>query len=131
SALQNKMCWQIIPTMFVLMDWSWNMECLIRGRLDLLVCNLQLLKLDLRADLKVNLLYWGSELSLGAASTSSLQGTVRVAPCDCREQASCQCLLGTPSLNHTYLLWLEMVAGDTALGSPLMALQPWDIGEHG
>ncbi|XP_059334288.1 leptin receptor [Ammospiza nelsoni] len=108
-------------------DWSWNVECWIRGRLDLLVCNLQLLKLDLRADLKVNLLYWGSELSLGAASTSSLQGTVRVAPCDCRDQASCQCLLGTPSLNHTYLLWLEMVAGDTALGSPPMALQPSDI----
>ncbi|XP_066411724.1 leptin receptor [Molothrus aeneus] len=108
-------------------DWSWNMECWIRGRLDLLVCNLQLLKLDLRADLKVNLLYSGSELSLGAASTSSLQGTVRVAPCDCRDQASCQCLVATPSLNHTYLLWLEMVAGGTALGSPLMALQPMDI----
>uniref|UniRef100_A0A8C5IUK8 Leptin receptor n=1 Tax=Junco hyemalis TaxID=40217 RepID=A0A8C5IUK8_JUNHY len=108
-------------------DWSWNVECWIRGRLDLLVCNLQLLKLDLRADLKVNLLYWGSELSLGAASTSSLQGTVRVAPCDCRDQASCQCLLGTPSLRHTYLLWLEVVAGDTALGSPLLALRPWDI----
>uniref|UniRef100_A0A8D2MXB7 Leptin receptor immunoglobulin-like domain-containing protein n=1 Tax=Zonotrichia albicollis TaxID=44394 RepID=A0A8D2MXB7_ZONAL len=73
-------------------DWSWNMECWIRGRLDLLVCNLQLLKLDLRDDLKVNLLYSGSELSLGAASTSSLQGTVRVAPCDCRDRASCQCL---------------------------------------
>uniref|UniRef100_A0A8C3NHY0 Leptin receptor n=1 Tax=Geospiza parvula TaxID=87175 RepID=A0A8C3NHY0_GEOPR len=108
-------------------DWSWNVECWVRGRLDLLVCNLQLLKLDLRADLKVNLLYSGSELSLGAASTSSLQGTVRVAPCDCRDQASCQCLVATPSLNHTYLLWLEMVAGGTALGSPLMALQPTDI----
>ncbi|XP_059709568.1 leptin receptor isoform X3 [Haemorhous mexicanus] len=108
-------------------DWSWNMECWIRGRLDLLVCNLQLLKLDLRADLKVNLLYSGSELSLGAASTSSLQGTVRVAPCACRDQASCQCLVATPGLNHTYLLWLEMVAGGTALGSPLMALQPTDI----
>ncbi|NWY94120.1 LEPR protein, partial [Loxia curvirostra] len=108
-------------------DWSWNMECWIRGRLDLLVCNLQLLKLDLRADLRVNLLYSGSELSLGAASTSSLQGTVRVAPCACRDQASCQCLVATLSLNHTYLLWLEMVAGGTALGSPLMALQPTDI----
>ncbi|XP_053841698.1 leptin receptor isoform X1 [Vidua macroura] len=108
-------------------DWSWNMECWIRGRLDLLVCNLQLLKLDLRADLKVNLLYSGSELSLGAASTSSLQGTVRVAPCDCGDQATCQCLVATPSLNHTYLLWLEMVAGGTALGSPPVALQPTDI----
>ncbi|KAL9845664.1 leptin receptor isoform 2-T2 [Geothlypis trichas] len=108
-------------------DWSWNMECWIRGRLDLLVCNLQLLKLDLRADLKVNLFYSGSELSLGAASTSSLQGTVRVAPCACRAPASCQCLVPTPSLNHTFLLWLEMVAGDTALGSPPMALQPTDI----
>ncbi|NWU01746.1 LEPR protein, partial [Urocynchramus pylzowi] len=108
-------------------DWSWNMECWIRGKLDLLVCNLQLLKLDLRADLKVNLLYSGSELSLGAASTSSLQGTVRVAPCACGDQATCQCLVATPSLNHTYLLWLEMVAGGTALGSPLLALQPSDI----
>ncbi|OWK53896.1 Leptin receptor [Lonchura striata] len=103
------------------------MDCWIRGKLDLLVCNLQLLKLDLRTDLKVNLLYSESELSLGAASTSSLQGTVRVAPCDCRDQASCQCLVATPSLNHTYLLWLEVVAGGTALGSPPMALQPTDI----
>ncbi|NXD38743.1 LEPR protein, partial [Copsychus sechellarum] len=108
-------------------DWNWNMECWIRGKLDLLICNLQLLKLDLRADLKVNLLYSGSELSLGAASTSSVQGTVRVAPCDCGAQASCECLVASPSLNHTYLLWLEMVAGATALGSPLLALQPTDI----
>ncbi|NXM62350.1 LEPR protein, partial [Illadopsis cleaveri] len=108
-------------------DWSWNMECWIRGKLDLLVCNLQLLKLDLRADLKVNLLYSGSELSLGAASTSSLQGTVMVAPCHCGDQATCECLVASPSLNHTYLLWLEVVAGVTALGSPLMSLQPTDI----
>ncbi|NXX26014.1 LEPR protein, partial [Nicator chloris] len=108
-------------------DWSWNMECWIRGKLDLLVCSLQLLKLDLRADLKMNLLYSGSELSLGAASTSSLQGTVRVAPCDCRDRATCECLVASPSLNHTYLLWLELVAGVTALGSPLLALRPADI----
>ncbi|NXB48292.1 LEPR protein, partial [Leucopsar rothschildi] len=107
-------------------DWSWNMECWIRGKLDLLVCNLQLLRLDLRADLKVNLLYSKSELSLGAASTSSVQGTVRVAPCHCGDQASCECLVASPSLNHTYLLWLEVVAGATALGSPLLALQPMD-----
>ncbi|NWX65897.1 LEPR protein, partial [Promerops cafer] len=108
-------------------DWSWNMECWIRGKLDLLVCNLQLLKLDLRADLKVNLLYSESELSLGAASTSSVQGTVRVAPCACGDRATCECLVASPSLNHTYLLWLEMVAGVTALGSPLMSLQPTDL----
>lgn len=48
----------VIPFFFC-PDWSWNMECWIRGRLDLLVCNLQLLKLDLRADLKVNLFYSG------------------------------------------------------------------------
>ncbi|NXK68894.1 LEPR protein, partial [Sylvietta virens] len=108
-------------------DWSWNMECWIRGKLDLLVCNLQLLKLDLGADLKVNLLYFESELSLGAASTSSLQGTVRVAPCDCGDGATCECLVASPSLNHTYLLWLEVVAGVTALGTPPVALQPTDI----
>ncbi|NWU36766.1 LEPR protein, partial [Hylia prasina] len=110
-------------------DWSWNMECWIRGKLDLLVCNLQLLKLDLRADLKVNLLYSGSEPSLGAASTSSLRGTVRVAPCRCGDRATtCQCLLVPPSLNRTLLLWLEAVAGGgTALVSPLLSLQPADI----
>ncbi|NWY38176.1 LEPR protein, partial [Sylvia atricapilla] len=108
-------------------DWSWNMECWVRGKLDLLVCNLHLLKLELRADLKVNLLYSRSEPSLGAASTSSLQGTVRVAPCHCGDQLTCECLVASPSLNHTYLLWLEVVAGATALGSPLMALQPTDI----
>ncbi|NXB34193.1 LEPR protein, partial [Eulacestoma nigropectus] len=108
-------------------DWSWNVECRIRGKLDLLVCNLQLLKLDLRDDLKVNLLYSESELSPGAASTSSLQGTVRVARCDCREQDTCECLVASPSLNHTYLMWLEMVAAGTALGSPPMSLQPTDV----
>ncbi|NXQ64669.1 LEPR protein, partial [Anthoscopus minutus] len=108
-------------------DWSWNVECWIRGKLDLLVCNLQLLKLDLRADLKVNLLYSGSELSLGAASTSSLQGTVRVAPCACGDRATCECLVAAPSLNLTYVLWLEMVAAGTALRSPPMALQPAEL----
>ncbi|KAL2302005.1 hypothetical protein Nmel_011409 [Mimus melanotis] len=88
-------------------DWSWNMECWVRGKLDLLVCHLQLLRLDLRADLEVNLLYSESELSLGAASTSSVRGTVRVARCHCGARASCECLVASPSLNHTYLLWLQ------------------------
>ncbi|NXO26203.1 LEPR protein, partial [Cisticola juncidis] len=108
-------------------DWSWNVECWIRGKLDLLVCNLQLLRLDLRSDLKVNLLYSGSEPSLGAPSTRSLQGTVRVSPCGCGAQARCQCLVAAPSLNHSYLLWLEAVAGDTALGTPPMVLQPAEL----
>ncbi|RMC08784.1 hypothetical protein DUI87_15035 [Hirundo rustica rustica] len=108
-------------------DWSWNMECWIRGKLDLLVCTLQLLKLDLRADLKVNLLYSGSDQSLGAASTSSLQGTVRVAPCRCGARATCECLVASPSLNRTYVLWLEVLAGATALGSPPMSLQPAEV----
>lgn len=47
----------VIP--FFCPDWRWNVECRIRGKLDLLVCNLQLLKVDLRDDLKVNLLYSG------------------------------------------------------------------------
>ncbi|NWH84191.1 LEPR protein, partial [Aegithalos caudatus] len=108
-------------------DWSWNMECWIRGKLDLLVCNLQLLKLDLRADLKVNLLYSGSELPLGAASPSSVRGTARVARCHCGDQGSCECPLASPSLSHTYVLWLRAAAGGTALASPPMALQPTDI----
>ncbi|NWS36055.1 LEPR protein, partial [Polioptila caerulea] len=108
-------------------DWSWNMECWIRGKLDLLVCNLQLLNLDLRADLKVNLLYAGSEAALGAASTSSLQGTVRLAPCACGQRATCQCLLASPGLNRTYVLWLDAVASGAALRSPLLALRPADI----
>ncbi|NWT20850.1 LEPR protein, partial [Vireo altiloquus] len=110
-------------------DWSWNMECRIRGKLELLVCNLQLLKPHLRDDLKVNLLYSGSELSLGAAPTSSLRGTVRVAGCECSGQNSCQCLVPSPCLGHTYLLWLQMVAAGTALASPPLALRPTDIVE--
>ncbi|NXC85996.1 LEPR protein, partial [Cercotrichas coryphoeus] len=55
-------------------DWSWNMECWIRGKLDLLICNLQLLKLDLRADLKVNLLYSGRQRSFKENSAKSLKG---------------------------------------------------------
>uniref|UniRef100_A0A8C5XAP2 Leptin receptor n=1 Tax=Malurus cyaneus samueli TaxID=2593467 RepID=A0A8C5XAP2_9PASS len=103
-------------------DWSWNMECWIRGQLDLLVCHLQLLKPYLRDDLKVNLLYSGSEPSLG--STSSLRGTVRAAQCHCKDRATCECLVATPSLGHTYVLWLQLVATGTALSSPPLALQP-------
>ncbi|XP_063263036.1 leptin receptor [Prinia subflava] len=106
---------------------DWSVECWIRGKLDLLVCNLQLLRLDLRTDLKVNLLYSESEPSLGAASTGSLQGRVWVAPCGCGGQATCECLVASPSLNHSYLLWLEGVAGATALGSPPMSLRPADL----
>ncbi|NWV20544.1 LEPR protein, partial [Origma solitaria] len=105
-------------------DWSWNVECWIRGKLDLLVCTLQLLKLDLRDDLRVNLLYSASEPSLGATSTSSLRGTVRAARCHCRARATWECVLGAPSLRHTYVLWLEVQAGATALASPPLALQP-------
>lgn len=38
-------------------DSNWNIECWIKGKLDLLVCTVQFLKLYLRADLKLNLLY--------------------------------------------------------------------------
>uniref|UniRef100_A0A8C5UN81 Leptin receptor n=1 Tax=Malurus cyaneus samueli TaxID=2593467 RepID=A0A8C5UN81_9PASS len=108
-------------------DWSWNMECWIRGQLDLLVCHLQLLKPYLRDDLKVNLLYSGSEPSLG--STSSLRGTVRAAQCHCKDRATCECLVATPSLGHTYVLWLQLVATGTALSSPPLALQPAVLGK--
>lgn len=39
------------------LDSNWNIECWIKGKLDLLVCSLLFLKLHLRPDLKVNLLY--------------------------------------------------------------------------
>ncbi|NXO45306.1 LEPR protein, partial [Locustella ochotensis] len=54
---------------------DWKMECWIRGKLDLLVCNLQLLKLDLGAELKVNLLYSASAFALlhpGSAAQEEL-----------------------------------------------------------
>ncbi|NXE97488.1 LEPR protein, partial [Menura novaehollandiae] len=108
-------------------DWSWNMECWIRGKLDLLVCNLQVLESYPRDDLKVNLLYSVSELSLADGSTSSLQGTVSVAPCACGHRDSCECLVPSPSLGHTHVLWLEMLLGVTPLWSPLLSLRPPDI----
>ncbi|NWV74994.1 LEPR protein, partial [Dasyornis broadbenti] len=107
--------------------WSWNVECWVRGKLDLLVCNLQLLKLELGDDLKVNLLYSGSEPSLGAASTSSLQGTVRAARCHRSDRDTWECLVASPSLSRSYLLWLEVEAAATALASPPLALQPSDL----
>lgn len=45
----------LIP--FFCSDSNWNIECWIKGKLDVLVCSLRFLKLYLRADLKVNLLY--------------------------------------------------------------------------
>ncbi|NXT18736.1 LEPR protein, partial [Syrrhaptes paradoxus] len=107
-------------------DSSWNIECWIKGKLDLLVCSLRFLKLSLRADLKVNLLYAVSELSLGDVSTSSLKGTVTAAQCDCSE-SKCECCVPSLRLNHTYIMWLEITIGVTPLWSPLVSVKPIDI----
>ncbi|NXY89419.1 LEPR protein, partial [Alcedo cyanopectus] len=108
-------------------DFSWNIECWIPGKLDLLVCSLQIGKMYSRVHLKVQLFYAVSELSLGDVSTSSLKGPVGVAECGCGEQGSCGCCLPAPGLTHTYLLWLQGTAGLTPLWSPLMAVKPMDI----
>ncbi|NXP17445.1 LEPR protein, partial [Scytalopus superciliaris] len=108
-------------------DSNWNMECWIKGKLDLLVCNLWGLKLCLREDLKVNLLYAVSELPLGEVPMSSLQGTVRAAQCDCTEHDKWECLVPSLGLNHTYIMWLRMEVGVTPLWSPLMSVKPIDI----
>ncbi|XP_063199840.1 leptin receptor isoform X3 [Chroicocephalus ridibundus] len=108
-------------------DSNWNIECWIKGKLDLLVCSLRFLKLYLGADLKVNLLYTVSELSLGDVSTSSLKGTVMVAQCDCSEYDECECWLPSPRLNYTYIMWMKMMIGVTPLWSPLMSVKPIDI----
>ncbi|NXE25240.1 LEPR protein, partial [Ardeotis kori] len=106
---------------------NWNIECWTKGKLDLLVCSLRFLKLHLRAGLKVNLLYAVSELALGDVSTSSLQGTVTVAQCDCSEYDTCECCVPSPRLNDTYVMWLKVTVGVTPLWSPLMSAKPIDI----
>ncbi|NXP48845.1 LEPR protein, partial [Heliornis fulica] len=108
-------------------DSNQNFECWIKGSLDLLVCSLQFVKLHLRASLKVNLLYAVTELALGDVPTSSLQGTVTLARCDCSEDDKCECHVPSPRLNHTYLMWLEMTVGAALLWSPLVSVKPIDI----
>ncbi|KAM6397043.1 leptin receptor isoform 2-T2 [Pluvialis apricaria] len=108
-------------------DSNWNIECWLKGKLDLLVCSLRFLKLYLRANLKVNLLYAVSELSVGDVSTSSLKGTVTVAQCDCSAYDECECCVPSPRLNSTYIMWLKAVIGVTHLWSPLMSVKPIDI----
>ncbi|XP_074689271.1 leptin receptor [Strix aluco] len=108
-------------------DSNWNIECWIKGKLDLLVCSLRFLKLYLRASLKVNLLYAVSELSVGDVSTSSLKGPVTVAECDCRAYDRCECCVPSLGLNYTYILWLKVMVGVTPLWSPLMSVRPIDI----
>ncbi|NXJ66962.1 LEPR protein, partial [Rostratula benghalensis] len=108
-------------------DSNWNIECWIKGKLDLLVCSLRFLKSYLRADLKVNLLYAVSELSVGDVSTSSLKGSVVVAQCDCSDNEECECSVPSPRLNCTYILWLKVTIGVTPLWSPLMSVKPMDI----
>ncbi|NXD86102.1 LEPR protein, partial [Halcyon senegalensis] len=108
-------------------DSNWDIECWITGKLDLLVCSLRFLKLYLRVDLKVNLLYAVSELSLGDVSTSSLKGHVLVAQCDCSESERCECCVPSLRLNSTYIMWLKMTVGLTPLWSPLMSVKPIDI----
>ncbi|XP_010006280.1 PREDICTED: leptin receptor [Chaetura pelagica] len=108
-------------------DSSWNIECWIKGRLDLLVCSLQGLKLHLRNNLKVDLYYAVSELPLGDVTTSSLEGTVLVAQCECREDEGCECWVPALSLNCTYIMWLKRTIGVIPLWSPLMSVKPIDI----
>ncbi|XP_064310950.1 leptin receptor isoform X2 [Phalacrocorax carbo] len=108
-------------------DSNWNIECWIKDQLDLLVCSLRFLKLYLKADLKVNLLYAVSELSLGDISTSSLKGTVMVSQCDCSEYDKCECCVSSLRLNYTYVMWLKITIGVTLLWSPLMSVKPVDI----
>ncbi|NWH55915.1 LEPR protein, partial [Geococcyx californianus] len=108
-------------------DSNWNIECWIKGKLDLLVCSLRFLNLYLRNDLKVNLLYAISELSLGDVSTSSLKGTLMVAQCDCSEYDKCKCCVPSPRLNYTYIMWLKMMTGVTSLWSPLLSVKPIDV----
>ncbi|KAJ7411645.1 hypothetical protein BTVI_48883 [Pitangus sulphuratus] len=71
-----------------------------------------------------------SELSLGDVSTNSLRGTVRVAQCDCTEGDTCECLVPSLRLNHTYIMWLKMLVGVTPLWSPLLSVKPIDIVEQ-
>nr|ACF17729.1 leptin receptor [Anas platyrhynchos] len=108
-------------------DSNWNTECWIKGKLDLLVCSLRFLKLHLRPDLKVNLLYAVSDLPLGDVSTSSLKGTAVAAQCGCSEYGKCECCVPSPRLNYTYIMWLKIVTGVTPLWSPLMSVKPIDI----
>ncbi|XP_015726323.1 leptin receptor isoform X1 [Coturnix japonica] len=108
-------------------DSNWNIECWVEGKLDLLVCSLQFLKFHMRLDTKVHLLYAVSELSLGDTSTSSLKGAALAAQCNCSECGKCECHVPSPSLNHTYIMWLQIVTGVTPLWSPLMAVKPIDI----
>ncbi|KAM9280077.1 leptin receptor [Cariama cristata] len=108
-------------------DSNWKIECWIKGKLDLLVCSLRFVKLYFRGDLKVNLLYAVSELSLGNVTTSSLKGTVAVAECDCSEYDKCECCVPSLRLNYTYIMWLKAMIGVTPLWSPLMSVKPMDI----
>ncbi|NWU97940.1 LEPR protein, partial [Upupa epops] len=107
-------------------DSHWGVECGIKGGMDLLVCSLRFLKLRSRDELKVNLLYTVSELSLGNVSTSSLKGPVLLAQCEC-SQYTCECCIPFLRLNHTYIMWLKMTVGAAALWSPLMAVKPLDM----
>ncbi|XP_053929599.1 leptin receptor isoform X3 [Cuculus canorus] len=108
-------------------DSNWNIECWIKGKLDLLVCSLRFFSLYLRPDLKVNLSYAISDLPLRDVSTSSLKGTVMVAQCDCRDYDECECCVPSPRLNYTYVMWLKVRTGVTSLWSPLMSVNPIDI----
>ncbi|XP_061325669.1 leptin receptor isoform X2 [Pezoporus flaviventris] len=108
-------------------DSNWTIECWTKGKLDLLVCTLKFLKLNLRDDLKVNLFYTVSELSLGDVSTSFLKGTVMAAQCDCSEYDGCECCVPALRLNYTYVMWLKMMVGVTPLWSPLMSVKPIDV----
>ncbi|XP_021260137.1 leptin receptor isoform X2 [Numida meleagris] len=108
-------------------DSNWNIECWIKGKLDLLVCSVQFLKFYVRLDLKVHLLYAVSELSLGDIATSSLKRAAMAAQCNCSEYGKWECHVPSPRLNHTYVMWLKIVTGVTPLWSPLMSVKPIDI----
>ncbi|NXO85124.1 LEPR protein, partial [Sitta europaea] len=102
-------------------DCSWNMKCWIRGQLDLLLCNLQLLKVDLRAELQVNLFY--SETQGSVPGTAPAQGGTSLFPAP----GSAPPQAGPFPFPSRFPSPFPFPFPWAALSSPLLALRPADI----
>ncbi|EMP32370.1 Leptin receptor [Chelonia mydas] len=110
-------------------DLSWNILCWTKGDLELFVCILKLSnkKSYLNGEVKINLSYVLSELSLEDMSTDSLKGNFMVTPCDCNGSDKYECHISSLKLNYTYITWLNIINGVTLLQSPLMSVRPINI----
>ncbi|VCW91107.1 unnamed protein product, partial [Gulo gulo] len=81
-------------------------------------------------DLKVHLLYVLPQV-LEESPPAPQKSSFQIVQCNCSIHDSCECHVPVPTakLNHTLLLYLKITSGGINFQSPLMSVQPINVGK--